>query len=374
MPEVLDWRRVADPHAVIHYAVQSLRVGRTVAFPSETSYVLAASGLTTEAVRQLGGVPGDEPLTLAVRGAAAARDWVPGLSPLGRRLARRVWPGPVTLLVEGDVEQGLASRLSEEVRARLCPAGSLHLATPGHEALREVLRSLSGPLVLAALPGGEGIGSAEEMAASAGARVDVVLDDGPRPGGQPVTIVAVNGDGWEVVRPGVVSAEQIRQRLACLVLFVCTGNTCRSPLAEVLCKKLLSDRLGCDVADLPAQGFHVLSAGLAAAPGGPAAAEGEQVARAYGADLSAHRSRPLTAELAARADYLIGMTRSHLHALADLAPLSGVEPRLLDPAGDIADPIGCDQAVYEECGRQIWSHLEALVDEIVSGSLGQRPA
>jgi protein-tyrosine phosphatase len=365
MPEVLDWRRIADPHAVIHYAVQSLRVGRTVAFPTETGYALTASGLAADAVRQLGGAAGDEPLTLVVRGAAEARDWVPDLSPLGRRLARHVWPGPVTLMVGGSVEQGLVSRLSDEVRARLCPAGSLRLATPGHEALREVLRSLTGPLVLVELPGGAGSANAAEMAAPTGARVDVVFDDGPRPGGQPATIIAVNGDGWEVVRPGVVSAEQIRQRLACLVLFVCTGNTCRSPLAEVLCKKRLADRLGCAVAELPARGFHVLSAGLSAAPGGPAAAEGEQVARAYGADLSAHRSRPLTAELAVRADYLIGMTRSHLRALADLASLSGVQPRLLDPAGDIADPIGCDQPVYAECGRQIWQHLEPLVEEIV---------
>ena len=86
MPEVLDWRRVAEPYAVIHYAVQSLRQGRTVAFPTETGYVLAASGLASEAVRQLG----DEPPTLALRAAAEAREWAPGMTPLARRLAGRV--------------------------------------------------------------------------------------------------------------------------------------------------------------------------------------------------------------------------------------------------------------------------------------------
>src|SRR5690242_6306963 len=112
MPEVLDWQRVADPQAVVHYAVQSLRQGRTVAFATETGYAVTASGLMPEAVRRLsvansGGTdetPVVPELTLALRGAAEARDWAPGLSPLGRRLARRLWPGPVMLLVGGDIE------------------------------------------------------------------------------------------------------------------------------------------------------------------------------------------------------------------------------------------------------------------------------
>ena len=141
------------------------------------------------------------------------------------------------------------------------------------------------------------------------------------------------------------------------MLFVCTGNTCRSPLAASLCKKLLADRLGCTIEELPARGYHVLSAGLAAVEGGPAAVEAEQAARSFGADLSAHRSQPLTPDLADRADYILGMTRSHARALTDYFGHLGVSPRLLDPAGDIADPIGGDQPVYDECSQQIWGHL-----------------
>ncbi len=183
---------------------------------------------------------------------------------------------------------------------------------------------------------------------------------------QPATVLAVNGGAWQVLRPGIVSAEQVRQQTACLVLFVCTGNTCRSPLAEALCKKRLADRLGCAVGELPARGFHILSAGLSAATGSPAAVEAEQVARTFGADLSAHRSQTLTPELAARADYLLGMTRSHLHALTDHFGSLAAAPRLLDPAGDIADPIGCDRPVYEECGQQIGRCLETLIAEIAN--------
>jgi protein-tyrosine-phosphatase/tRNA A37 threonylcarbamoyladenosine synthetase subunit TsaC/SUA5/YrdC len=362
MPEVLDWQRVAEPHAVIHYAVQSLQEGRTVAFPTETGYAVTASGLAPEAVRRLpvngvgetGATPVLPELTLALRGAAEARDWAPGMSRLGLRLTRRLWPGPVTLLVGGDVERGLASRLPEEVRTRLCVESKVHLAIPCHEALCEVLRHLPGPLLMAA--------------ATAENQADVIVADESVAQTQPATVIAVNGDAWEIARPGALSAEEIRRLSACWIVFVCTGNTCRSPLAEALCKKLLADHLGCAIEELPSRGYFVASAGLSALPGGAAAAEAEQVARAHGADLSAHRSQPMTVELAARADYLVGMTQSHVRALMDDFGSLGLSPRLLDPAGDIADPIGGDQPVYDACAQQIRQHLETFVAEIAPTS------
>src|SRR5262249_43476051 len=102
---------------------------------------------------------------------------------------------------------------------------------------------------------------------------------------------------------------------SCHILFVCTGNTCRSPLAQAMCARLLADRLGCEPADLPARGFSVQSAGLAAMIGAEATAEAVAVAREMGADLSGHKSQPLTRELLAQTDLLFTMTQAHLHIL-----------------------------------------------------------
>jgi len=373
MPEVLDWRNAADQRPLLHRAARALAEGEVVAFPTDTVYALAASALIPEAVEKLcRGTRRDDgrPLTLAVRGAGEALDWVPGMSPLGRRLTRRCCPGPVTF-VFGGADGGLASRLPEPVRRRVCPAGSVSLRAPAHRSVLAALQLLPGPFVLggAGPNGAPPATTAPAVVEALGDDVSVVLDDGPTPLGRSSTVVRVDGGGWSVLREGPVSAEELGQQTACLVVFVCTGNTCRSPLAEGLFKKKLADRLGCGVDELPARGFLVISAGLAAMMGGAAAPEAVEAATAYGADLSGHVSRPLTPELAARADYLVAMTRSHLLTLTAGLAGAGARARLLSPAGeDVSDPIGGEQQVYRDCAEQIWGCLDQLAEEITKSA------
>ena len=105
--------------------------------------------------------------------------------------------------------------------------------------------------------------------------------------------------------------DTIRERATRSVLFVCTGNTCRSPLAEALCKAALARRLGCPESELPRKGFVVNSAGVMAYPGGDASPGAADVARAYGADLTGHRSRLVDPDLLEAATDVIAMTAAH---------------------------------------------------------------
>jgi protein-tyrosine phosphatase len=147
------------------------------------------------------------------------------------------------------------------------------------------------------------------------------------------------------------------------ILFVCTGNTCRSPLAEALCRKLLADRLGVEPDHLEAHGFVVRSAGVAAFPGDDATPEAAEVAREFGADLTGHRSRPVNPELLLEATDVIAMTAAHAAMLSLRFPGLGPPPVLLSPGGDLPDPFGNDLGVYRDCARTIETHLDRLVKE-----------
>ena len=142
------------------------------------------------------------------------------------------------------------------------------------------------------------------------------------------------------------------------VLFVCTGNTCRSPLAAGLAKQMLAARLGCAVIGLPSRGWRVHSAGVAATPGESPSVEAVAVAAEFGFDLSGHRSRPLDPELLGEVTDLVAVSRGHAALLAAYFGGVGPVPMLLGgPGGDLPDPIGGDEAEYRRCTAAIRGHL-----------------
>src|SRR5690348_3275540 len=101
-PVVIDLRSADDSRDVVHRAVQALAEGHLVAMPTETLYCLTASALSQTAVERLQRFAGADShaMALAIKSPDEALDYAPYLSPLGQRLSRRCWPGPVTMIVE----------------------------------------------------------------------------------------------------------------------------------------------------------------------------------------------------------------------------------------------------------------------------------
>jgi protein-tyrosine phosphatase len=187
----------------------------------------------------------------------------------------------------------------------------------------------------------------------------LVLDGGRTPG-VPSTVVRVDGRSLEVLREGDIKRDELEREALPTVLFVCRGNTCRSPIAAALMDAQFKLRGRTDVA--------ALSAGTDV--GGDADGRGAsdlaaEVVREAGIDLGAHAAKPVTPALLGRADWVFVMERSQLERIVELLPEERSRVRVLDPAGgDIGDPFGGDLETYRAARDRIADAVGSRVLEI----------
>jgi len=357
-------------NAAVCKTVDILQAGGIAVVPTETVYGLAARLADSQAVNQLIQLKGrnaNHPFALAFPSVESISDVCLEMSPLALRLARRCLPGPVSLVLDVPPEN-MFWKLPVEIQKAVSLQSTICCRIPDHPLLLTVLEEINEPIVLtSANKTGHGeTTDVEQIVADFGNGIDLLLDNGPIVSPQPSTIVKVVGNDFTVLREGAIKSETIKRLAALMILFVCTGNTCRSPMAEYLCEKLFAERLHCSVDALEQHGIVVLSAGVAAMEGQSASANAIEVLNEYGIDLSKHRSLRLNETHVRFADYIFTMTRLHREKI--LSTWHNVDSRLnvlRTDGGDIADPIGSSTVLYRTCAERIRMETDRRLNEIV---------
>lgn len=354
--EVLRLGGGSGDRPLLERAARLLVEGGLVAFPTETVYALGADADRPEAVKRLIEVkerPPEQAFTVLVAEVEAVRDLVApeALTPMARRLMERCWPGPLTLVFA----RGLRTD------------GSLGLRLPDHPVARELIRLADCPVLApsANVSGHPPALTAREVLDVFDGKIEAVVDGGPARLATPSTVVRLTEDGYEVLREGAISARQLRRLMNRSILFVCSGNSCRSPLAEGLCRSMLSQRLGVEPGQLSEHGYEVTSAGTDVRAPTPASYQAGTVAAEMGVDLSAHLSQPLTDRMLRAADVVYVMTPEQMGRVLELAPWMTGKVMLLDQAGrPVADPHGGDLETYRRCATQVQQALRKRIERL----------
>lgn len=363
LPSVLNLQSDDDPRDAIHRAVQALVEGKVVGLPTDTVYGLAASALAPGAVEAIYDIKGRDPsvpMAVSVSSVEAMGDFVCDFSPLARRLATRIMPGPITIITPCDSPHSAINQLSSSVRARITGAGGgTGFRVINQRVLKHLHRLLSAPIVLtSANRSGQdapttAAGVMESLGNLGGDEFPLLLDDGPTRYGGASTVVQVRGDKMEILRSGAIEPAAMEQFAKPIIAIVCTGNTCRSPMAETLLRDKLVKVFGRDDA------AAVVSAGLAAAAGMGASDGSIEVMGQRDLDLTGHCSTPLSDEIMQTADVILTMTRGHRRAILAAWPsLADRVHTLRRDGGDVTDPVGQPVEIYQSCADQIDAELD----------------
>ncbi|MBI3990811.1 MAG: threonylcarbamoyl-AMP synthase [Candidatus Omnitrophica bacterium] len=354
--QIISVNPVSPESDKIENAAMMIKDGGLVAFPTETVYGIGADHKNESAKKRLYQIknrPLDKPFTLHISDLSQIKDAAGVLPDYVKDIASRFWPGPLTILINSVDGSKLGFRMPRnKVALCLISACARPLVTPS-----------------ANLSGEPPARNANEVMNVFNGMIEMILDGGDVELGVESTVLDLTTTPFSLLREGAISSDDLQKMGLPVsseystgiknILLVCTGNSCRSVMAEGLFKALLKDRIDCTFT----------SAGIFAIPGLPPTQGAEIVMREIGVDVSRHRSRLLNLDMVAKADLILAMTEMHKEHIEQTYPEYKHKVFLISEYGnlqkpgfvDIPDPVGKPLEVYEECLRILREHVERVV-------------
>jgi L-threonylcarbamoyladenylate synthase len=357
--------------AKIKEAAGLVDAGSLVAFPTETVYGIACRA-KTDSLSRLDNLKGRDPdkyYTLHIGDKGDVNKYVPAIDLRTEKLIKNAWPGPLTIVFELN-EKDLSKQqenLGKDFFECLYKNNSIGIRCPDNPVATMLLQATKNPVIApsANIVGQTPAVNAEQVLGQLSGKIEMVLDGGPCKYKRSSTVVKMGKMGIEILRAGIYLQEELDAMSAIQFLFVCTGNTCRSPMAEGIFRKYLAEKLQCEVDQLSKIGYKVISAGVMEINGFLASAEAVAACAAKGVDIKAHRNKGLSKELIKESDFIFAMERMHQERIIALSPEAANKCFLLAGNIGISDPIGHPQDFFDSCSDMIETAVKQRISELV---------
>lgn len=311
---------------LIEEAASVLKNGGLVAFPTETVYGIAANLLNKDTINRLYEIkkrPKDKPFSIHIADFAALTKLGIVLSKDAERLIKRYWPGPLTAVA--------FNKKNEKVGLRM----------PDNKVALALIKKANVPVVApsANISGNKPPICAEELTSEIYGTVDIILDGGKANIGMESTVIDITEKPFKVLRQGAIPEKELL--IDYTILFVCTGNSCRSVMAKGLMEKFVKDSGLSEKVIIDSAGTSTF-AGIGAAPNTVSIMKDE------GIDVSGHRGKNMNRDLIKKSDLVFVMERMHRDAILNIMPEAGEKVKLLKDSDDIPDPIGRPLEEYKK--------------------------